>query len=112
MTYDEFLINIGKNIRMLRQKKHLTQEVVAEQLNISVKHFSAIERGETSTSFQVLFDLSQLFQVPPDLFLQDPMEPAGIHHILSKFSYSVDTALMDLYRELERAGSFNIHREN
>ena len=110
MTYEEFLINIGKNIRMLRQKKHLTQEVVAEQLNISVKHFSAIERGETSTSFQVLFDLSRLFQVPPDLFLQEPTDAEGIQSILSKFSCSVNTALIDLYRELERANSFNIQR--
>lgn len=112
MTYYEFLKIIGNNIRTLRQSKHLTQEAVAENLNIGVKHYSAIERGETGTSLQVIFNLSQFFQISPDLLLQEPADSAGLHQILLKFSNSVDSALKDLYRELEQASSFDIKRES
>ena len=37
---------IASNLRKARDKKHLTQEEVAEKAEISTNHYARIERGE------------------------------------------------------------------
>ncbi|HLV23327.1 MAG TPA: helix-turn-helix transcriptional regulator [Moheibacter sp.] len=39
---------IGKKIRTIREKKGLSQEAMADRLNISRSAYSRIETGETS----------------------------------------------------------------
>ena len=44
----------------------MTQEQLAEKLDISIKHCSAVERGLSSLSLEKLIDVSQLFDVSLD----------------------------------------------
>lgn len=57
---------IGQNIRRFRKKQGLTQEQLAEKINISVPHMSHIETGNTKLSLPVLVDLSAALQVSTD----------------------------------------------
>jgi transcriptional regulator with XRE-family HTH domain len=44
----------GCHVRLLRKKRHLTQEQLAELASISVDFLSLIERGRNSPSFENL----------------------------------------------------------
>ena len=49
---------IGKRIQQLRKKQFITQEQLAEALDVSIKHISAVERGLSTFSLERLVDVS------------------------------------------------------
>ena len=49
---------IGKRIRAKRKQKDLSQEELAEMVNISTVHMSHIETGYTKLSLPVLVDIA------------------------------------------------------
>ncbi len=59
-------ILIGNNIKRLRREKELTQEALAEYLNVSVAAVSKWERNETFPDITLLFPLAQFFGVSLD----------------------------------------------
>jgi transcriptional regulator with XRE-family HTH domain len=59
------MINIGKNIRQLRQKKGWSQGDVAQRLKISIPAFSKIETGVTDVNFSRLDQISRIFGMSP-----------------------------------------------
>ena len=111
MTYTDYLKTIGANMREMRKRAGLTQAQVAEKLNISTKHFSAIERGEENPSLKVLIDTAQLFHIQPEQLLHISSDNHEIHDILTKFSKCVDSALFEMRVELERAQILNSEKE-
>ena len=54
---------IHANIRSIREKDGLTQEQVADYLNMSVNGYGDIERGETDIKFSRLVQISNLFNI-------------------------------------------------
>ena len=52
---------IGQRIVQIRHANNLTQYQLAEMLDISVKHCSAIERGKSSLSLEKMIDLCDIF---------------------------------------------------
>jgi transcriptional regulator with XRE-family HTH domain len=54
---------LGANIKYYRKKQHLSQEQLAEKLEITPKHLSTIETGATFVSAELLEKLSQLLIV-------------------------------------------------
>ena len=60
---------IGQNIRRFRRNRGLTQEQLAERINISVPHMSHIETGSTKLSLPVLVDISDVLNVSTDELL-------------------------------------------
>jgi transcriptional regulator with XRE-family HTH domain len=59
MYYDAILT--GKRIQKLRKSQGLTQEQLAEELNISAVHMSKIEIGKRSCSLDVLAEIAVFF---------------------------------------------------
>lgn len=57
---DARLINIGKQIKLLRKKKNLSQLKLSIMLGISREHLSKVERGATPPSITLLFDIIAL----------------------------------------------------
>lgn len=43
---------IGRKLREVREKHHLTQVEVAEKADISTNHYAQIERGEANPSIE------------------------------------------------------------
>ena len=62
---------IGKRIRAHRKRLNLSQEEVAEMINISTVHMSHIETGYTKLSLPVLVDLACALGVRTDDLIFD-----------------------------------------
>lgn len=62
---------LGSRIREERIKLNLTQETLAEDINISVSYMGQIERGERSLSLDTLVKLTNRLGVTVDYLLQD-----------------------------------------
>ena len=62
---------IGQRIRKVRKAHGLSQEELAEKVNISTTHMSHIETGNTKLSLQVLVDIAAALEVRTDDLLND-----------------------------------------
>lgn len=62
---------IGKRIRRYRKAYGLSQEVLAERVNISATHMSHIETGNTKLSLAVLVDIAAALDVQTDALIYD-----------------------------------------
>ena len=62
---------IGKQISMLRKRAGMTQEVLAEKINMSIPHISRIETGTTKPSLQTLVDICNALDTTIDHLMQD-----------------------------------------
>lgn len=57
---------IGQQIRKIRKAHGLSQEELAERVNISTTHMSHIETGNTKLSLPVLVDIATVLEVRTD----------------------------------------------
>ncbi len=64
-------LNMGDRIKESRKKKMLTQEQLAERLDISVEFIGQIERGLKLPSMQVFIKLIEALDVSADYLLRD-----------------------------------------
>ena len=62
------LSSMGAEMRQLRKARGLTLKELGAQSGISLSHVSAIERGVTSPSIEVLDALADALEVTPDWF--------------------------------------------
>lgn len=61
--------NIGKKFKTLRLAKGLSQEKLAEYINMSREHISCIERGKNLASTETLYKIAKFFEIDiKDLF--------------------------------------------
>ncbi len=63
------MIEICKKIKELRLDKHLTQEQLAERLNIAKATISAYESGYRFPSYEVLIRIAYIFNTTTDYLL-------------------------------------------
>lgn len=67
--YKPYYEKFGLNVVYYRKRKRLTQLQLAECLDISRTHISAIELGNVGVSFDVLFKMCEVLDIAPkDLF--------------------------------------------
>ena len=62
---------VGFNIKIERQRKKLTQEQLAEKINISSNSLINIEGGKQTPSCLVLYDISKAINVPLEDLYKD-----------------------------------------
>ena len=63
------LIKLGKRIKLARKAKNLSQNQLAEMLDISREHLAKIETAKRTASLGLLFDLSDKLEIlEKDLF--------------------------------------------
>ena len=62
---------IGKRIKSAREKKGMTQEQLAELVNLSPMHVSVIERGNKLPRLETLINIANILDVSADVLLQD-----------------------------------------
>ena len=64
---DEQLINyrlIGKHIKIARKARHMTQEMLAEKMDVSLGYIGQIERGDKLLNLERLAQVCLILQVP------------------------------------------------
>ncbi len=65
----KILENFGKQVKKLRLEKDLSQEELAEKLNVHRTYMSFIERGQRSPSLLTIFKISRALGIKlPELF--------------------------------------------
>ena len=65
---------IGQRIRLYRKQQGLSQEELAEKVNISTTHMSHIETANTKLSLPVWVDIAQVLGVRADDLLEDNLK--------------------------------------
>jgi len=69
---------IGKRIKIARIKADLTQEQLAERINLSPTHMSNIETGSTKMSFQAIVNIANALSVTLDDLMCDNLVHATV----------------------------------
>lgn len=64
---------IGLRIRNARTEKHWLQKDLADQLNISPKYLSAIERGTKCPSLDLIIQIANCLGIGTDTLLMDSL---------------------------------------
>jgi transcriptional regulator with XRE-family HTH domain len=84
-------IAFGSKIKQKRLSLGLTQEKVAESLNISVSFYSRIERGERVLSVDALIDIANFYSLSLDWLLLDAIQGSADE----KFLKEIDNVFRD-----------------
>ncbi len=63
MDKTTLLKKFGKNVKIERIKKDLTQEQLAEIMNVSQNYIANIERGQANMSLAKIYELSKFIGV-------------------------------------------------
>lgn len=68
---------VGARIKIAREQAEMTQEELAEALNMSSTHISVIERGIKSPKLETFVNIANILHVSSDVLLQDVVEHAS-----------------------------------
>ena len=88
---------IGRRIKAAREKKQLTQEQLAELVDLSAMHVSVIERGVKLPKLETLINIANILDVSADVLLQDV-----INNRAEIFSSEASTLINKLPQEDQR----------
>ena len=101
---DDYKKEMGKRLQKCRQKANLTQEKMAEILNISNKHYNEVERGITGLSINRLIFLSNFLNISLEHLLKGENDSETLPFTLvSLYHYCPDEKkgnLLDMLRSL------------
>lgn len=94
---------IGQNIRKIRKAHGLSQEELAEKVNISTTHMSHIETGNTKLSLPVFVDIASSLEVRTDDLLDNSSETTStsldeISDVLDRCSAQEAKVIADIVR--------------
>ena len=63
------LVEIGKRIQMRRKQQGMTQEQLADKMDVSIQMVSNLERGNKAIRIENLIKLSQILNISTDYIL-------------------------------------------
>lgn len=66
-----------KNLKEARQRAGMTQQQMADRLNIGLRHYQKIESGDTNGSFEVWDALEDILKIHQRIL----REIEGNHHV-------------------------------
>jgi transcriptional regulator with XRE-family HTH domain len=96
---------VGKRIKIVRQRSGLTQDQLAEQVGLSPKYISGIERGVENPTMDILLRLAKMLGVEPyDLFLFGESEESekALRKGIEKMVREADREKLQLYFDVMR----------
>ena len=79
---------IGSRIKASRERAHLTQEQLAEIVDISPTHMSVIERGVKTPKLDTFVRIANALGVSADALLQDVVQHAN-ESVMSELSAAI-----------------------
>ena len=106
---NEKLKDVGSRIREARKSRHLSQNALAELVDISPSHMSDIENGKKTIGLDIFMRLTEALQVSADWLLRtDIPQVASIHGqelsaLLSDCSASEAQSLLKVLKEVKAA---------
>lgn len=67
---DDIKHKLGRNIKVERIRKYLSQEEFAEKIDMSLSYISKLEQGLTSPTAIALFKMSKVLDIPMEEFFK------------------------------------------
>lgn len=95
--HDKNYAVIGKNIKRFRKQNYYSQEKLAELLEISTNHLYRIEKAKSHISLQLLFKITDIFQIEVTELLMEEHEK---NLILFKDLEKIWTKSSDMEKEI------------
>lgn len=65
---DNLKYKLGRNIKVERIRKNMTQEKFAEMIDMSLSYISKLEQGLTSPTAIVLYKMAKVLDIPMEKF--------------------------------------------
>lgn len=65
---DDIKFKLGRNIKIERIRKNITQEKFAEMIDMSLSYISKLEQGLTSPTAIVLYKMAKVLVIPMEKF--------------------------------------------
>lgn len=94
---------ISKGILQIRKNNNLTQEKLAEILDVSVEHISRIENSKYTCSITLIFKLCTIFKLTIDQFFSvEKDEKDTVANFINNLSLEKRDAIMELCKEIEQ----------
>lgn len=87
--------NIGKKIKLARAKTKYTQEELAEELSLSPRYISQLERGIAFGSASTIVNLCKALNISADFLFNDLINPN-----LSDSIENIDSSFLNNYLKL------------
>ena len=72
-------LTMGDRVQDTRKNRGLTQEQLAEKIDITVEYMSQIERGLKTPSMQVFIKLVEVLDVSADYLLRDTVSTRNLY---------------------------------
>lgn len=69
MNREELMERIGANIKREREAAGLTQEALAEKVNLEVKTLSKVERGKVGISVMTLYQICEVLHISSSVIM-------------------------------------------
>ncbi|MEZ0184127.1 helix-turn-helix transcriptional regulator [Flavobacterium oncorhynchi] len=92
---------IGNRLKKLRYSKSLSQEQVADYLNISQSAYARMERGE-STSWAIHFNkICEIFEITPEELVKKGIGDSVYESLIST-ERQTEIAMLNVYRKIIR----------
>lgn len=96
---------IGNNIKHARLDMNLTQEQLAERVDISTSYIGRIERGERNLSLDILIKISNVLNIPIENLLgnsinihNDIIFSSELSKLISKLSLNDRELILDMIK--------------
>lgn len=99
-------MNAGKSIQTIRELNNFSQTFVAEQLGISQKTYSSLEKSENDISLEILLKLSKLYNISlnkilelnADVILNNSHNKVGISYFNNNGTYQNED--VNIFKEI------------
>ena len=87
--------SIGKKIKLARSKTNYTQEDLAEQISLSPRYISQLERGISFGSATTIVDVCKALNIPSDFLFGDLIQSDSAEYI-----NLIDNKFLENYSQL------------
>jgi len=103
MTGQAIKAILGKNIKLLRSRKGLTQALLAEKADISTIFLSSIERGAKFPNPDILARIAKILNVEVFELFKGDLVPSDskelITHISRDITHKLNSALEGIFKQ-------------
>ncbi len=90
----------GENVKYYRKKAGLSQEQLAEKLDVSPNHLSVIETGGKFVTYKLLEKMVAVFEIMPSALFFIPDSAPNDDTIQNKINDIVKTELNSAFKEI------------
>ena len=82
--------NLGRNLIFFRKLAGLTQQQVADRLNLNRTTYTKYETGASEPSIEILKALAVILEVDVSLLLTDERDPDLVEDVIEGYHHSAD----------------------